>query len=184
MKRIILIIVLLALFSIQQHSSAQSMPAKGWSEPVYHGLIFGKSTRAEVLQKFGKAKYTGGEADTGTPIVVFEVKDPVQGDLTVYFSKGLVEGMYLHPKNQLSVDDVIHLYGKDFKEVFYSSDECLDNGGTVPIYQNPRGDFKTMEYKKLGIIIEFHNFDPSDITFTDRPLGPDHSLCKAKSPKK
>jgi hypothetical protein len=161
-----------------------SMP---WNPATYHGLIMGRSTRADVFKVLGKPKWAGSEPDTGVPIMSYDVADPLPGELEVYITKGILEGMTLNLKEKVSQKDIIRLFGHNYIAVHYATDDCLDDGGAAPIYQNPDGPFKTMQYRDRGLVVHFiYNDDDTvdSISFTFKPYGPTHSQCAGRGKKK
>ena len=65
------------VFTTAHCASPQAQSTKPWAPVTYHGLVMGKSTRADVLSILGKPKWAGKEPDTGIPIMSFDVSDPV-----------------------------------------------------------------------------------------------------------
>ncbi len=172
------------LLTMAMHCAAQDAPAlKPWSAAKYHGLIVGTSTRSDVLKLLGKPNYVGKEEDTGTPIMTYAVIDPLPGTLVVYVTKGILDEMRLDLKKSLTQHDIVRLFGSGFVIVHYATDECIDTGGASPIYENPSGPFKYMEYRDRGIAAGFAYDDDQKvdaIIFTFRPIGPTHSRCAGR----
>ncbi len=176
----------LIVFTQVQVDIAQANVGKPWKSAVYHGLVMGKSTRADVLKALGKPKWVGHEQDTGTPIITYDVADPVPGVLTVYINKGILESLALEPKKALSRDDIVRLFGHGYIAVHYSADECLDEGGAAPVYQDPKGHSLYWEYRDRDLAAMFHYNDEDSvdaILFLHGPIGPAHSLCTKKGQK-
>jgi hypothetical protein len=66
-------------------------------------------------------------------------------------------------------------------------DDCLDDGGVAPIYLNPNGPIKTMQYRDRGLLVHFvYNDDEKvdAIIFTYKSFGRTHSLCAARIKQK
>lgn len=168
-------------------AAPQTSTSKPWNPATYHGLIMGKSTRADVYKVLGKPKFVGREQDTGIPIMTYVVVDPMPGTLVVYIKKGILDGMRLDLNKRLTKHDIIRIFGSDYIIVHYDTDDCLDEGGTVPIYQSPNGPIKTMEYRDRGIAVSFADDDDlkiDAISFTFKEIGPTHSLCAGRGKKK
>jgi hypothetical protein len=70
--------------------------------------------------------------------------------------------------------------------VNYDLDNCPEDEEKmfVGIHQATNGEFKTFEYKKLGIIVKFNNGNPTEINFVDHSLGPVKSNCAKMNSKK
>ncbi|MGD0739341.1 MAG: hypothetical protein ABR957_07065 [Terracidiphilus sp.] len=133
-----------------------------------------------MLKVLGKPNYVGKEEDTGTPIMTYSVSDPMPGTLVVYITKGILDGMRLDLNKSLRKDDIVRLFGHDYVVVHYAADDCLDEGGSAPIYQSSSGPFKYMEYRDRGTAAGFAYDDDQKvdaIIFTYKPLGPTHSQC-------
>jgi hypothetical protein len=155
-----------------------------WKPANYRGLIMGKSTPADVLRVLGKPKWTGKEEDTGVPIIVYDEVDPVPGSLTVYIHKGTLSSLALSPTKLLSKDDIIRMFGRNFRLIHYSTDDCLDEGGAAPLYEDPKGLFEHMEYRTRGVIVDLAYNDDDKveaISYIYKSLIPTHSICAARS---
>jgi hypothetical protein len=79
------------------------------------------------------------------------------------------------------------LFGNGYLIVHYASDDCLDSGGAVPVYQSVNGTIKYMEYRDRGIAVALALDDDQKveaIIFTFKPLGPTHSLCSGRRKNK
>jgi hypothetical protein len=133
-----------------------------------------------VLKVLGRPNYIGREADTGIPIMTFLVSDPMPGTLTVYITKGILDGMRLDLNKSLTKNDIIRILGHDYVVVHYAADNCIDTGGASPLYESPSGPFKYIEYRDRGLAASFAYDDDQKvdaITFTYKPLGQTHSRC-------
>ncbi len=183
--KILNVILATSLLATAPYRAGPQAPAlNSWSAAKYHGLTVGTSTRVDVLRILGRPNYVGREEDTGTPIMTYVVVDPMPGTLVVYMNKGILDGMRLDLKKSLRKDDIIRLFGHDYVVVHYAADDCLDEGGSAPIYQSSSGPFKYMEYRDRGMAAGFACDDDQKvdaITFTYKPLGPTHSLCAGHS---
>jgi hypothetical protein len=151
-----------------------------WKPAIYHGLIVGKSSPAHVIRILGKPHTQGKGGETVLPYFTYPVSDPVPGVLTVYFSNGAVDSMFLRPDPTISRKELIQLFGPEFQITRYSFDECLAKEGedSGPVYEDPDGDIEEMEYRQRGMVIEFSYNDVDDIVFVAGRTGPTHSLCK------
>jgi len=155
MKILRAILLTTLVISAALYVESQTPTSKPWNPATYHGLIMGKSTRADAFKVLGKPKWAGREQDTGVPILSYDITDPLPGELEVFITKGILEGMTLNLKNNVSQKDIIRLFGDNYIIVHYATDDCLDDGGAAPIYQNPKGPFKTMQYRDRGLVILF-----------------------------
>ena len=165
-------------------AGSQTPPSSQWKAANYRGLIMGKSTRADVLRVLGKPKWIGKEEDTGVPIMEYEVTDPVPGKLTVYVHKGTLDSVALSPTKPLTKDDIIRLFGHHYRTVHYSTDDCLDDGGAAPLFEDPKGPFENMEFQSRGVTVALAYDDDEkveSIVFIDKSVIPTHSICAARS---
>ena len=151
-----------------------------WHVAHYSSLTIGKSSRGDVERLLGSAVITR-EQDTGDPIVTYQVDSPVPGLLTVHLKRGVVDGLTLTPKDPLSAAEAIQLFGTEYVPVQYGVDECLTQNGSAPIFELPGGPISHLEYRGQGIGLVVKNGLVVAIAYTDKPFGPTHSRCAAKS---
>jgi|SRR5579864_235118 len=168
--------------AISLTAEPQTAPSQRWIPAVYHGLTVGKSSRADVLRILGKPTSTGKGGEAGIPYVSYDVSDPIAGTLTVYIRRGIIHEMDLKPKALTTKKDIIRLFGPDYRMVRYSVDECRNEGGVAPLYEDPDGPFEQMEYRPQGIAVSFDLNEVEVIAFVARPEGSTHSRC-AGTPK-
>jgi hypothetical protein len=179
--------IIIVAIAVVQQADPQKLAERSWLPATYQGLTIGVSTKEDVLRVLGKPKSIGKEQDTGLPTMTYVVTDPVPGVLTVYVQKGILDGIGLTPKKSLTKGDIIRLFGPNYIIVHYATDDCLDDGGAAPIYENPRGSIKHMEYRDRGVAASFAYDDDQKveaIVFTSKPFGPSHSICAARAKKK
>jgi len=162
--------------STSQKTSAQSSKRK-WAPAVYRGLVVGKSSKADALKVLGKPDWIGKESETLTPMMNFTVSEPVAGTLSVLFDRDVVSEMSLSPKEHYTKSSIVKVFGPDYVIVHYSADDCLAEGGTAPMYENPNGDIESLEYRPRGIAIGLRYDDVEEISFVKGPLAPMHSKC-------
>jgi hypothetical protein len=181
----ILATVLLASLVCQAglRSNSQKHVSKTWVPAVYHGLVMGKSTRAAVLRVLGKPTWVGRESDTGIPMMNFTVADPLPGNLSVFFERGILDGMTLYPKGTVTKEDIVRVFGSDYVIGRYERDECFDDSGAASIYESPTGSVKYMEYRKRGLVISFYRDEVDGIMFVERLSVPAHSRCQGQRKK-
>lgn len=148
-----------------------------WKPAVYRGLVMGESSREDVLQKLGTPQYEGREQDTGVPIMSYSVTDPEPGELAVYIRNRVLRGMTLTPARPPKKTELIRKLGSDFLNVHYSFDECLSEGGTAPLYQDPNGRFERIEYRSRGLSLIIDNDEVQAIVFAGPPFPATKSRC-------
>jgi len=160
-------------------AEAQTVRSKSWVPAVYHGLVVGKSTRNNVLRILGKPKSTGRAAESDPPMLYYDydVADPVKGRIEVYFRGAIVDSMALYPDASLTQEDVIRILGERYSLVRYAGDDCLGSGGAGPMYEDPEGDIKHMEYRNRGLAVAFNSSKVEAILYVQRAFGPTHPRC-------
>jgi len=157
---------------------------QAWSPAVYRGLVMGKSTKQELVQKLGQLQSTGREEDMGVPILSYETKSPLPGTLVVYVRRGIVQNIELNLKNAIPIGEAKKLFGADFRIVHYSFDDCLGDGGTAPIYEDPNGAMEELVSPSHGLVLHLNQYREVDTIIylaEDRKI-PKQPRCK--SPKR
>lgn len=169
---------------------ARSTPAKAtrkWSAAVYRGLVMGKSSRADVVKVLGTPVWTGVEEGTGTPMMVFNVSEPVAGRLSVLLDHDIVAEIRVSPKETTSKSDIIKVLGPGSITVHYALADCKSEGGSAPIYEDANGIFESVEYRTRGIVVNIlpdGTVGEISFVFVKGPRGSVHSPCPAGQNKK
>lgn len=181
-----LVVMSTAIFALAGALTAEPQAASSqrWVPAVYHGLIVGKSNRADVLRVLGKPTSAGKGGEVGIPYISYDVSDPTPGTLTVYIRRGIIHEMDLKPKAPTTKKDIIRVFGSDYRMVRYSVDDCLNEGGVAPVYEDPDGPIEQMEYRPQGIAVSFDLNEVEVIAFVARGEGPTHSRCPGTSKAK
>ena len=158
---------------------AQIRPTRLWAPATYHGLTIGKSTRNDVIRVFGKPKQEGRAAESDPPMLSYgyDVADPVKGNIGIYFQGEIVDSMAVYPDTPITKEDVVRIFGQHYLLVRYSGRNCLGSGGAGPMYEDPNGDIKHMEYRDKGIAVNFLYTEVEAILYVQRPFGPTRSPC-------
>jgi hypothetical protein len=161
-------------------SLAQAKPRveASWTPAVYRGLTVGVSTNADAFRVLGNPRFSGKEPDTGLPIMTYAVSEPVRGELTVYLKRDVIDGMTLIPENRLTKKEAVKLFGSDYLQVSYASDDCLTEAGSAPIYESPDGHIEHLEYRARGRVLILHDDVVVAVAFVHKAFGPPHSRCK------
>ncbi len=182
----IVLVVMICAMQAGLDAGAQAPPSKKasrqsakrkWGTAVYRGLVVGKSSKADALKVLGKPEWTGEESETLTPMMGFTVSEPVAGRLSVLLDHDIIIEIRLSPKETYTKSSIVKVFGPDYIIVHYSFDECLGEGGSGPIYENPDGDIESLEYRLRGMAMNLHNDDVEEISWLKGPLGPTHSQC-------
>ena len=163
---------------------ASSPPTKAkprWVPAVYRGLVMGKSSRADALKVLGQPTWTGKEEASGTPMMTFNVSEPIAGRLSVLLDHDIVFEVRLTPKESYTKSDITKILGPGSITVHYASADCLaEDGMGGPMYEDPNGDFEFVEYRPRGIAVDIQKDGTvGEISFVKGPLGSLHSPCPA-----
>ena len=174
-----LVALFTAIFALasSQTPQPQTSPHQRWIPAIFHGLTVGKSNRADALRILGKPASTGRGGESVFPFISYEVSDPVPGTLTIYFEHGIILEMDLKPKAPTTKKDIIRVFGSDYRMARYSTDECLNEGGVAPVYEDPDGPFEQMEYRPRGISVTFDVNEVEVISLVGKSIAPTHSRC-------
>jgi hypothetical protein len=165
-------------------SSTATKAKRKWSPAVYRGLVMGKSSRADALKVLGTPVWTGVEEGTGTPMMVFNVSEPIAGKLSVLLDHDIVTEIRVSPKETTSKSDIIKVLGPGSITVHYASAECKSEGGSAPIYEDANGDLEYVEYRARGIAVDIQKDGTvGEISFVKGPVGVG-SPCPAGQNKK
>ena len=179
--RAILAAILCSTWIISLPAKGLDKPSKVWVPAVYHGLVMGQSTREDIVKVLGKPKWIGKEQDTGIPIIEYVVRDPIPGTLTVYFRGRSVDGMNLHPDQELTKKDIVHLLGTDYLSVRYALDDCMAEGDTAPICEAVDGPIEHMEYRDRGLAAILNDGKVESIAFVAKPSWSTHCRCTGQN---
>ncbi|HWZ98560.1 MAG TPA: hypothetical protein VN025_12445 [Candidatus Dormibacteraeota bacterium] len=181
MRRLTAKALLFLFFFGAVKGNSQQVARHNWQPATYRGLLVGKSSIDDVRRVLGKPKQlTRGEASRA-PILIYSVVDPISGRLEVLVEDGKLKMLMLYPKDPLTQKEVIRLFGETFQITRYSFDECLNQGGNLPVYEDPDGQIEEMEYRQLGIAISLYEGVPQEIQYLGGPLGPTRSRCAKHS---
>jgi len=112
--------------------------------------------------------------------MTYSVSDPVPGTLTVRIKGGKLRGMDVTPTSPVEKGRIIEIFGSGYRIVHYDSEDCLNQGGSAPVYQSPNGPIEHMEYPALGIAVNIHDGKADTIAYTSHPAGPAHPICIAR----
>jgi hypothetical protein len=167
---------------------ASSTPAKAkrkWSPGVYRGLVMGKSSRADALKVLGTPMWKGKEEESGTPMMVFNVSEPLAGRLSVLLDHDIVGEIRLAPKETYTKSDIIKVLGPGSMTTHYARAECKSEDGWGPIYEDANGDIEYVEYRARGIAVNIvKDGTVGEISYVMGPRGRVHSPCPAGQKKK
>ena len=138
--------------------------------------MLGKAKERDFVAKFGKPK-TRFEDRRGTLWIYYDDIAPAPGRVELVGDVKTKTIQEIHwSRSTLGLAALKDLFGPSFKEVKFSRDECLNDGGETPIYEDPNGDIPFLQYEQLGIAINI-NVYPYEVDYLSEPLGPKKSRC-------
>jgi len=173
------------LMSLAFHPVAaqKNQSAKLWRPAALHGLIVGKSRRADMLRQLGQPKWTrshdsGEKDDERQTFSHYEAGGDFAGSLTVVLNKnGLIERIDFFPAKLSRYEAVSH-YGANYSVTRYALEPCGDED-EESLYESNSGPLTFVEYRPLGIAIALGNQNMvTKISYVAKPIGHPRSNCK------
>lgn len=158
-----------------------------WQAGTYRGLTVGKSKRADVLSVFGQPERVDTPPDQEptepTPEVwyVYPSGGGFLGRLTVVLDErtDVVLGIDVSPE-ELSKEEAVKHFGKDYILTRYNFDTCLGNEESAPLYESADGPVLEIEYRHRGIAIAVNQDGRvNTISYVSKPIGARESKCDA-----
>lgn len=160
-------------------------PSSKWLPATYRGLTMGRSTRADMIRVFGKPKFSEVFVEAGSsPEDWYHYDDAGEfpGEVIVNVDKltGRILRITLQPKSLLSADATRH-FGKDYGLKRYEFCPGFEEQESAPLYENAKGQFRYIEYRKRGIALALTPMgEVGSITYGSGPVGVPSSKCKRK----
>ena len=151
-----------------------------WKAGTYRGITVGKSTAAELLQKWGKPKVIG-HWDWDNPknpkfrLYHFDSEEGLTDGImvNVEMKTGKVDFIDVAP-DELPFSKAVELFGKDYIETWYEFCNC-EPGEEAPIFESPDGNLRYIEYRSRGIamVVNYSGNTKmvTSIQFVDKPIG-------------
>lgn len=154
-----------------------------WQAASFRGLKVGTSTHADMLSVLGAPKleehYDEGTLTSGTSYY-YDVGDEIQGELVIAIDKNsnVIRYIELRPRD-LSKDQVVKLFGNNYKLTKYEFDDCLGDGESSPLFESSIGSVTRIEYRSRGIAIAVNESNKVEfISYVSEPVGAPSSKCK------
>ncbi|MBS1792699.1 MAG: hypothetical protein JSS81_02525 [Acidobacteria bacterium] len=179
----------------KKEETSRKTPPSGigqpWQTAVFRGLTMGKSKADELQKTLGQTGEVVDMTSVGNDDELtynFDLKDEFKGRLVAYVDKKtkVVESIEIRPE-AMSRGRVIELFGEDYALTGYSFDNCVDQtSDAAPLYEDPKGDNKYVEYRDRGIAVLIHDDDGTvqHILYLSEPLGSPVSKCYSAPSKK
>lgn len=161
---------------------------KAWKPALVEGLRVGEATREEVLAQFGspdRIESYSAEQTGGHPIewLIYDrtIVPRFPGYATVWIDgqTGRLTTVTITPR-ELSRGRLLEELGADFQMMRYNFCEELGDGDSAPIYEDPSGGLEYMEFRELGISVQFDwRGDVQQMTFLSKPSAISKEKCLA-----
>lgn len=151
-----------------------------WHPAVYKGLIMGTSTQEDMIRVLGEPQsselFNDGNGSS-EEWFHYESGGDFPGELVFSVdpkSKVILE-LILHP-TKLSKEQAIKHFGQNYKSTRYEFCKGFEDEESAPVYETPRGQFLTVEYRANGVAVAIGaNEEVEYISYLSRPLG---AKCK------
>jgi hypothetical protein len=147
-----------------------------WQAASYRGLTAGKSTKADMLEIFGKPPREDSfdnDPDADQIWYFYDNVGEFPGEFTVAVDKqnGLVVMMFQQLIN-VSREDVIERFGKGYEVTRYDFCSGFDYAESAPVYESERGSAPFMEYRSKGIAVLLDDFGVvQEVSYLAKPVG-------------
>jgi hypothetical protein len=179
-------LIVVPLVAVVAPTGVGSDAAESWKSAVIEGLRVGDATRAEVLEKFGDPSRIEIYPETqtgGSPIEWLIYDKPIDrrfhGHATVWIDgqTGTVTRVTITPEG-LSRARLIEELGPEFQMTRYRFCEELGDWESAPIIEDPSGSLEFMEYRQLGISVQFNwRGDVQQLRFLSSGIGITTESC-------
>src|SRR5215470_8543373 len=147
-----------------------------WKAGTYRGITIGKSSDAELRQKWGEPKWSGhweGDNPKNPEFLLYDYDAQeefiIKIRVEVETKTGKVASIDIST-DKLSLSKAIELFGKDYIESRYQFCICDLSEGT-PIFESLDGDLRYIEYRNRGIAMGVNGGQVMFIQFVDKPIG-------------
>jgi hypothetical protein len=156
-----------------------------WKEGEFQGLKTGVATLVDVQCQFGSAPFDVASREDSSQVCDWYfytfTEGPLAGEGAVEVDKksGIVRRVILWGlQRELAIRDIERLFGKQYIITRYSSDECLYEGESGPVYENAAGQHLFYEFRSQGIAASVNdNGAVGDVVFGAVPVGAVKSQC-------
>jgi len=192
--------VLLTLALAFSQAAAVKTDAGKWGAGNFRGLIIGKSTRADVLRRFGKPRWSQtkpedkeekereekertGDRDRGEHRVTWSSYEsigelPGITNIATDTRTGVIIRIDFFPE-RLTRDEAIARFGPNYIVTRYELDRCGRDEDRESLYESPNGSLLTLEYRPRGVALVIQSNDlVSTIRYVNAPLGSLRSKCQ------
>lgn len=160
-----------------------------WQPAIFKGLRVGRDVRSEAIKVLGKPDSSvvsdqndlplNSELSEAETLDTYKNTD-FYGETTIISSRknNIILEVMVQPKN-LSVDEAIQIFGKDYQKTRYDFLECPGDAGSSFIYESKKGIFEYVEFRSKGIALKADESGRrvEDIRFVSQPIGVSFRKC-------
>jgi len=148
-----------------------------WKAGTYRGITVGKSTAAELRQKWGEPKWSGhweGDNPKNPEFLLYDYEAQEEYIIKIRVEAetktGKVASIDISTEG-LPLGKAIELFGKDYIETWYETCNC-EPGEASPIFESPDGNHRSIEYRGRGIAMTVdYQGRVISIRFVDKQIG-------------
>lgn len=164
--------------------SVQSLTKKKWQAANFHGLVMGKAKVSDLRKVFGEPLQIvdlTSVGDNDHMIYHLETKEEVNGKTLAWINKKTktIVSIEIRPDSTAKAE-ILKYFGDDYVITKYSSSDCPDTTfDSAPLYEDPNGETKFIEYRDRGIAILISGDEVVQyISYLSEPVGSKFSKCK------
>ena len=158
-----------------------------WKPATFKGLTIGVNTRQELQKLLGAPLSTYDPIDLPKQSLVTDINEEfyysgeIRGKLVASSSKksGVLSGISIYPED-LSLEQLIRLYGKDYVVTRYNFVECPNDQGSSLIKEDPKGGVEYIEYRSKGLVIDvdYTGKKVNSLEFVSGAIGVTNYRCQ------
>lgn len=173
--------------TLQKPTSLSNMspsPNKNWQVAIFHGLVMGKSKVDDLRKVLGEPLQIADLTSVGDKnhlLYHYESKEKIIGKIVVWVNKKtqIIGNIELRP-DSMSKMEALEYFGEDYIITRYSSSDCPEaTFDSTPLYEEPNGEIKFIEYRDKGIAILISEDNTVQyISYLSEPIGSELSKCK------
>ena len=161
-----------------------SASTQKWQVAKFCGLVVGKAKVDELRKMLGEPLEIAdlsSVADNNHTLYYYESKKEIIGKIVFWVNKKTKSIVMneLQP-NSMTKTEVLEHFGSNYVITKYSSSDCPGiTFDSAPLYEDPNGEIKFIEYRDKGIaIIISENETVQNISYLSEPVGSKSSKCK------
>jgi hypothetical protein len=192
--------VLLTLALAFSQAAAVKGDGEKWGAGNFRGLIIGKSTKADMLRRFGKPRWSQTkpedreekereekertrDRDQSARRVTWNHYEnigelPGITNIATDTRTGVIVRIDFFPE-RLTRDEAIARFGPNYLVRRYEFDRCDRDEDHESLYESANGSLLTLEYRSRGVALLIQSNDlVSTIRYVNAPIGSLRSKCQ------